>query len=130
MPLDESLRRGGFRRWYERQLIESHAWLVTAFLALIMVAIALETVEYRASVANAVVLTLVALAGGALVLYGWQRFRAMMTRAESLAVQAVCTECRSYGRFDVLQARDSDEAISGRSLHVRCRGCAHEWNMG
>jgi hypothetical protein len=130
MPLDESLRRGGFRRWYERQLIEGHAWLVTAFLALIMMAIALETVEFGASLVEAIVLTLVALAGGWLVLFAWQRFRTLLVRAEALAVQAVCTECRSYGRFEVLQARDSIESISGRSLRVRCRGCAHEWQMG
>ncbi|HEX4886010.1 MAG TPA: hypothetical protein VFX05_17850 [Casimicrobiaceae bacterium] len=130
MPLDESLRRGGFRRWYERQLIESHAWLVTAFLALIMMAVALETVEFGASLANALALTLVALSGGGLMLYAWQRFTALLTRAESLAVQAVCSECRAYGRFDVLQARDSAESLSGRSLRVRCRNCAHEWTMG
>jgi hypothetical protein len=130
MPFDESLRRGGFRRWYERQLIESHAWLVTAFLSLIMMALALETVEFQASLATALALTLVALTGGWLVLYAWQRFKALLTRAESLAVQAVCTECREYGRFDVLQARDASDAISGRSVRVRCRGCAHEWHMG
>ena len=130
MVLDDALRRGGFRRWYERQLIESHAWLVTAFLALIMMAIALETVEFGASLANALALALVALTGGWLVLFALQRFRRLLTRAEALAVQAVCTECRSYGRFDVLQARDSSESISGRSLRVRCRGCAHEWHMG
>ncbi len=130
MPLDEAIRRGGFRRWYERQLIESHAWLVTAFLALIMMAIALETVDFGEPVANVIALVLVALAGGAIVLYALQRFRVLMTRAESLAGQAVCAECRSYARFDVVQARDSSEAISGRRLRVRCRGCAHEWQMG
>jgi hypothetical protein len=130
MPLDESLRRGGFRRWYERQLIEGHVWLVTAFLALIMMAIALEAVEFGASLANALALTLIALSGGWLVVYAIGRFRMLLARAEALAVQAVCTECNSYGRFDVVQARDSTATISGRSVRVRCRGCAHEWQMG
>lgn len=130
MPLDDALRNGGFRRWYERQLIESHAWLVTAFLALIMMALALETIEFGASIANALVLVLIAAGGGWLVVFAILRFRMLLARAELLAVQAVCAECRSYGRFEVLQARDSREAISGRSLRVRCRACAHEWQMG
>lgn len=130
MPLDESLRRSGFRRWYERQLIEGHAWLVTAFLALIMIAVALEAVEFRASFVNALALVVVALCGGWLVIFAIQRFRALLGRAEALAAQAVCSECRAYGRFDVVQARDSSTTLSGRSVRVRCRGCAHEWQMG
>jgi hypothetical protein len=130
MPLDESLRRGGFRRWYERQLIEGHVWLVTAFLALIMMAVALETIEFGGSVANTLALVVTALAGGCLVVFAIRRFHVLIARAEALAVQAVCTECNSYGRFDVVQARDSTATISGRSVRVRCRGCAHEWQMG
>jgi hypothetical protein len=38
--LDEAIRKRGFRRWYERQLCESHAHLVTGLLSLIMMAIA------------------------------------------------------------------------------------------
>jgi uncharacterized membrane protein len=130
MPLDEALRRGGFRRWYERQLIESHLWLVTAFLALIMLAIALEAFEFRASAANALGLTSVVLIGGALVVFAVRRFHMLLARAEALAEQAVCSGCRAYGRFDVVQARNSSESLTGRSVRVRCRGCAHEWQMG
>ena len=130
MPLDESLRRGGFRRWYERQLIEGHVWLVTAFLALIMMAIALEAVDFGGSRADTLALLLVAIGGGTLVFVGIRRFHGLVARAEALAGQAVCAECRSYGRFDVVQARDSSATITGRSVRVRCRGCAHEWQMG
>ena len=130
MPLDESLRRGGFRRWYERQLIEGHVWLVTAFLALIMMAVALEAVEVRGSPAGLLTLVLVVLGGGALVVVGIRRFHALLARAEAIAGQAVCDACRSYARFDVLQARDSPSTVSGRSVRVRCRACAHEWQIG
>ncbi len=41
MRLDDAIRRRGFRRWYEQQLIDGHLWLVTGFLALIMMLIAL-----------------------------------------------------------------------------------------
>jgi hypothetical protein len=29
MALDDALRQRGFRRWYERQLIEAHAYLAS-----------------------------------------------------------------------------------------------------
>jgi hypothetical protein len=130
MRIDDALRQRGFRRWYERQLIESHAYLVTGFLSLIMMAIALETIAFRESLANALALTLVAGAGGWLSIFAWTRFKGLLTNAEALAEQAVCAQCRMYGRFEVVEAHDSAQALTGRSLTVRCRGCAHEWQMG
>ena len=32
----DRIRTDGFRRWYERQLIECHAWLVSWFLGVIV----------------------------------------------------------------------------------------------
>jgi hypothetical protein len=130
MHLDEALRHGGFRRWYERQLIEGHVWLVTAFLALIMVAIALEAIDFRASPANLLVLVSVLAAGIALIAFAVRRFHVLLGRAEVLAEQAVCSQCQTYGRFDVVHARDSQESLTGRKVRVRCRACAHEWSMG
>lgn len=130
MPLDDALRQGGFRRWYQRQLIESHVWLVTAVLALIMMAIALETLDLRSSLLNVVALVAIAAAGGATVFVAWRRFSWQLARAEALASQAVCSSCDAYGRFEVLQGRNAQDAISGRMLRVRCRRCAHEWQMG
>ena len=42
MNLIEGIRRLGFRRWYERQLIESHLFLVSGLLCLIAVMASLE----------------------------------------------------------------------------------------
>ena len=36
------IRKRGFRVWYERQLIETHAWLVTCFLGIIATASGVE----------------------------------------------------------------------------------------
>jgi hypothetical protein len=130
MRLDEALRERGFRRWYERQLIESHAYLVTGFLSLIMTAIALETIAFRESVASALSLLVIAGAGGWLCIFAWNRFRGLLGNAEALAEQAVCKQCAAYGRFDVIDSRSSSEAQSGYALRVRCRKCEHEWQMG
>lgn len=130
MSIDDALRKRGFRKWYERQLVESHAYLVTGFLSLIMMAIALEAIEFRESVANALVLALIAGAGGGLCIFAWKQFTKRLSLAEALAGQAVCSGCRAYGKFDVIEARDSREALTGRSLVVCCRQCQHRWQMG
>ena len=130
MRLDDAFRERGFRRWYERQLIESHAYLVTGILSVIMMSIALETIAFRESPANALALVAVAGAGGALAIFAWNKFTGLMANAEALAEQAVCSQCNSYGRFEVLDARDSLDARMGRALTVRCRKCEHCWTMG
>jgi hypothetical protein len=130
MRLDDAVRQRGFRRWYERQLIESHAYLVTGILSLIMMAIALETIAFRESVASALALTLIAGAGGWLAIFAWNRFRGLLSNAETLAEQATCTQCSAYGRFEVVEAHDSDASCTGRAMTVRCRKCQHQWHMG
>jgi len=130
MALDDDLRQRGFRRWYERQLIESHAYLVTGFLALIMMAVALEVIEFRRSAANLLFLVAVASGGGLVCLFAWRRFTQTLFRAEAIAEQAVCGACGTYGRFAVVSAHDAPDTVSGRVVHVRCRQCAHEWRIG
>ena len=130
MPIDAAVRKRGFRRWYERQLVESHAYLVTGILSVIMMSVALEAIAFRESAANALALVAIAAAGGALAIFAWNKFRGLMTIAEALAGQAVCTQCKTYARFEVLEARDSLEACTGRVLKVRCRKCEHCWTMG
>jgi hypothetical protein len=130
MSIDDAFRKRGFRRWYERQLIESHAYLVTGFLSLIMVAVAIETIAFRESLVNSLALTLIAGAGGYLCIFAVNRFNVTRWRAEALAEQAVCSQCNAYARFDVIEAHDATDAPFGRTLTVRCRGCAHEWKMG
>jgi hypothetical protein len=130
MSIEDAVRKRGFRQWYERQLIEGHAYLVTGLLSLLMTALALETIEFRASIVNSIALALVAAIGGWLSLFAWKQFTKMLSCAQALAEQAVCGECRTYDKFDVVEAYDSRQALTGRSLVVRCRKCQHQWQMG
>ncbi|HVF63329.1 MAG TPA: hypothetical protein VNE58_04980 [Casimicrobiaceae bacterium] len=130
MSLDDAVRKRGFRRWYERQLVESHAYLVTGLLSLIMMAIALEVIQFRESISNAILLIAIAVGGALLSIFAWKEFSRLLFRAESLANQATCSACREYARFDIVDARDSSEALTGRVLSVRCRKCQHQWQMG
>ncbi len=42
MQITRYIERHGFRRWYERQLIESHAYLALGFVALILLLSGME----------------------------------------------------------------------------------------
>jgi hypothetical protein len=44
-----SIGKLGFRKWYERRLIESHAWLITCFLCALGIAASLEGLSFKRS---------------------------------------------------------------------------------
>jgi hypothetical protein len=129
MPLATAIRKYGFRRWYSRQLVEGHAHLVTGLLALIMMAIALEEIEFRHSFAGWLTLLAIAAAGGGLCLVAWRQFSRVLFRAEHLAERASCPQCRVYARFDVEASRENPDAVAGCALDVRCRGCGQRWTI-
>jgi hypothetical protein len=136
MKLVDDLRRLGFRRWYERQLVESHAYLVTAFLALILLLAGIESLDYlRRSLAFYAVVILAAAAAGTLMFIAWRRFVTLLNRAELFAATAECQQCKAWGKFDVIGAEavsEDDPVEAGRPhwIRVRCRQCGQEWRMG
>ena len=79
---------------------------------------------------EATYVALVAAIGGWLSLFAWRQFTKLLSCAQALAEQAVCGECRTYDKFDVIEAYDSRQALTGRALVVRCRKCQHKWQMG
>lgn len=136
MQVADAIRRLGFRRWYERQLIESHAYLVTAFLALILLLAGIETLDvlHGAPLHYALALVIAA-AAGMLTFVAWRRFVTLLNRAEQFAATAECPRCQSWGRFDVLAAEraDADDPVeAGRPhwLRVCCRKCSETWRVG
>jgi hypothetical protein len=78
------------------------------------------------------------LAGGFVGIASWRRYHVVLVRAEHTGEQSTCRECKTYGRFKVLEptpsngrsvirhfARSADE--SDPQLKVCCRQCGHEW---
>jgi hypothetical protein len=120
MPLEaaRSIARLGFKRWYERQLIESHAWLITCLLCGIAIAASLEMVNFKDLGATTVTLAFVFVAG-LIILHGFQRYRVIMMLAEQLASHSVCGGCQAYARFRALDENPR--------MKVQCRKCGHEW---
>jgi hypothetical protein len=136
MQVAEAIRRHGFRRWYERQLIESHAYLVTAFLALILLLAGIESFDLlRGSPLYYALALVVAAAAGMLTFVAWRRFVTLLNRAEQFASTATCPRCQRWGRFDILAAErtDPDDPVeAGRPhwLRVCCRNCGDQWRVG
>jgi hypothetical protein len=115
-----SIGRLGFKRWYERQLIESHAWLVTCFLCAIAVLAAMEVADFQAGLPALADLT-IAFAAGLISWHALMRYSAILRRAENLARQSTCPSCGRYGAYEVL--RESPP------LEVRCRRCESHWRL-
>lgn len=134
MAIANSIRKLGFRRWHERQLIEAHACLVTAFLSLIVVLICMDQVHWREPGIQLLSMLGLIAAGLALGFKTVLIYFRMLFRAERFAAQATCDECKTYGVIEVLTASGSGtQALAGAGngdwLKVRCRKCGHDWTM-
>lgn len=114
-----SIGKLGFRRWYERQLIEGHAWLVTALLCALGIAASLEGLSFRNPPFEILFTLAFVFAAGLICWHALQRYRRLMDEAEYFADRSTCAGCRTYGIFSVV----------GESprMSVRCRKCGHEW---
>lgn len=114
----DSIRRLGFARWYERRLIEAHAWFVTGFACLIVVAACIEQLDARGSPAGLLADVAVVLSAVATGIYGFFRYQQILAEAERVGEHATCPACGVYGRFKLVSARSA-----------RCRKCEHEWPL-
>jgi ribosomal protein L44E len=134
----DSISRLGFRKWYERQLIDSHASFVTCFLAMLMVAIDLE--QLQALTLGIESLMHAALAFGFIVLgwYSWRRYHRVLETAEYYAEYSYCPACQAYGLFRVDNAgrmqsaeerRDHAETQGRVWMNVTCKKCAKAWRL-
>lgn len=116
-----SIGKLGFRRWHERQLIESHAWLITAFLCLFVVAACLEALSFRNPPFEVVLALGFGFLAGIVGCHALLRYIAMMREAQSLADRSTCKGCKTYGAFDILR--------EAPRMNVRCRKCGSEWTL-
>lgn len=112
----DSIRRLGFARWYERRLIEGHAWFITVVMCMIAIAACMEELNFRGSIARLLAYVTLILAAVAIGIYGMVRYRKILTEAERLGERATCSACGAYARFRLISA-----------TRVRCRKCDNEW---
>jgi predicted Zn finger-like uncharacterized protein len=124
MRLAQGIRTIGFRKWYERSLLIGHAHLAAVVMAVLGVMMALEAGTRYANASERIFDWLVALACAAAGLWALRRYLYLLTYAESVANQADCPQCRTYGRLELVQ---SD--AQGNDVIVRCRHCQHLWRI-
>jgi ribosomal protein S27E len=133
-----SIRKYGFRKWYERQLIGSHAALVTCLLCGLTLAALIEQVSLIKL--DMTSLSLLGVALGAIVLGGisWRHYITVLERAERYGESSTCPECKTYARFEILAtgldevpgpAAASVAPLEAAWLRVRCRTCGAAWRM-
>ena len=124
MKLAEGIRKHGFRKWYERELLQGHAHLALTFVCMVGVFAAFEAATTFRSWGD----QLADLGSGLLCagagLWALRRYLFLLAHAEAAANQADCPQCQTYGRLELMQ---SD--ASGDEVQVRCRKCGHGWHI-
>jgi len=114
----DSIGRLGFARWYERRLIEGHAWFVSAFICVIAIAACAEELAFRGSIGRLFLYVLIILGAAATAIYGMVRYHQILGEAERIGEHATCGSCGAYARFKMISASEA-----------RCRKCQHEWRL-
>lgn len=122
-PLAEGVRRFGFRKWYERELLSSHAHLLLTLLSSVALIGLLEAFQ-DASPADKLLDVLLFIASGAIGLWSLRRYLYLLTHAEEVANQANCPACGTYARFEVM----GEDRRNGQ-IAVCCRACQQEWTI-
>lgn len=119
--LADGIKRVGFRKWYERELLSGHAHMVLALLCTIAMLGAMEAFR-EARMAEKLMDVLFVIICAAIGLWSLRRYLFLLMRAEEIANQANCGDCGEYGRFDVVADRRNDN-----QTEVCCRKCSHKW---
>ena len=134
MRVADRIRKLGFRRWYERQLIEAHGSLVTAFLGVIVVAVCMDQFHWHDPGFKPLIMLALIIAGIALCFKTVAFYFKVLFRAEHYATQATCSDCGVYGVIEVLASpahstQEIDHVSGGDWMKVRCKKCGHDWTM-
>ena len=133
MGIQQSIRKRGFRKWYERELLVGHSHLVLLLLCTLAFMGGLEAFGEPGSEKLLIVVSV--LVSVAIGVWALRRYLFLLMRAEVIANQAVCPQCNAYARWQVeggpgggAAGDDADNAGSGDPrMAVCCRKCGHRW---
>jgi predicted Zn finger-like uncharacterized protein len=124
MKLAAGIRKHGFRKWYERELLAGHAHMALTFLCVIGFIGALEAASRFRDWADQLTNLFALAASGAIGLWALRRYLYLLMHAEAVAHQADCPGCGTYARFTLVHAD-----AGGDSVGVQCRRCEHRWTI-
>lgn len=122
--LADGIRKHGFRKWYERQLISSHGYLVLTFLCAIGVFAGAEVYDRTGPASERLFDVASMLMCAAFGAWALRRYLFLLMQAEHTANQAVCPQCDAYARLEL-----TVEQPAGDEVQVCCRRCKHRWSI-
>ena len=130
MVIAQRIKKLGFHRWYERQLIEAHASLVTAFLCVIMVAVCVDQFRWQEGGVRPAMMLALGVAGILLCYKTVMFYFRVLFHAEHIAQQANCAQCGAYGALTIVAVSTGQSPTTDEEwMRTRCRKCAHEWTV-
>lgn len=130
MHLADGIRRLGFRRWYERELVGGHLYLATAILCLVAALTGVEFYSASGTGADRLVMLMLVFVAGAGCIWGLKRYRGILLAAQRAAERSTCDACGAYAALDVVRSgTTTPQAAPVEWVRVRCRKCGHEWTI-
>jgi len=124
MSAGQRIRKLGFRKWYERELLQSHANLLLLLFATLGLLGSAEALSGPMAAIERLQVLAGAVACVAIGYLALRRYLRLLNHAEYVADQAICRGCDTYAKWELLS-----EDEQGAGLQVRCRKCAHHWQI-
>ena len=124
MRLVDGIQRLGFRKWYERELLKSHAHLTLTFLCAVGVFAALEAAMTFRNLHDQLIDGAAILVSAAVGVWALRRYLFLLMHAEHVANQADCPQCGTYARFKLVDGPQDQDVVT-----VCCRDCSHRWSI-
>jgi hypothetical protein len=124
MKAVQKIRQLGFRKWYERELLQSHMHLVLLLLCSLGMLGSAEAFSARPALSSQLTMLACALISAVIGYWALRRYLYLLKHAEFVADQAVCGHCESYAKWDV-----TDEDPAEQRFGVCCRKCSHRWRI-
>jgi hypothetical protein len=122
MDLAKGIRKHGFRKWYERELMQSHLHMLLLVFCAIGLLGGFEVFSRQAAPIDQLSIGASIVACFGIGIWSMRRYLFLLLHAEQVANQAVCAQCKAYGRLEVTR----DEPRLQR-VGVRCTRCGHGW---
>lgn len=124
MTTVQKIQRHGFRKWYEHELLQSHAHLVLLLLSAVGLLGSAEVYSAETPLLDQLSILICAAASAVIGIWALRRYLYLLNHAEYVADQAVCKSCETYAKWDL-----QDDASDNQRLQVRCRRCGHHWSI-
>ncbi|MCW5654202.1 MAG: hypothetical protein KIT53_10700 [Hydrogenophaga sp.] len=123
--LADGIRRMGFRKWYERELLSSHAHMALALLSAVALLASLEALGGGTPGEQFLDLAFIVVCG-VITLWSLRRYIYLLMHAEEMANQANCPQCKAYGQLQLVEAQHRPQASW---VPVCCKRCGFRWNL-